>query len=191
MQLKTSFFLVLLGLSLILAAQLKVKIKVDPKIEKLKAETKQLAEVHADFSPSCFSYYSPILSGITDQYEAEYGVCVSNYDNATAAINTQWQAQREAMQNSIYNSCNSLQSCNNANSSLTAFECIANTSAEDSKIFYGISSNATDAAAKIKDQYNVAESQQTICINNAETVYVTQTTSTYEELNSCLKNGYV
>lgn len=57
---------------------------------------------------------------------------------------------------------------------------------DGAKIFYDISANATELAEKSKTDYNLVETNKSICVNEAERQYVESTTLCYTQLNECL-----
>lgn len=57
---------------------------------------------------------------------------------------------------------------------------------DGAKIFYDISANATELAEKSKTEYNLVETNKSICVNEAERQYVESTTLCYTQLNECL-----
>ncbi|EDW81143.2 uncharacterized protein Dwil_GK11180, partial [Drosophila willistoni] len=151
-----------------------------------------LADAHQDKTTICFNHYTPILSNLTKQYENDYNVCYDNYDNASEIIDAKYAPARNHFQNTILESCKSLYGCNvNSTSNYTAFDCIAEHAANQSKALYNLSANATDISAKIKEEYRVIDVQKEICINNAEWIYVVETADTYEELNACLRGDLI
>ncbi|EDW79663.1 uncharacterized protein Dwil_GK17899 [Drosophila willistoni] len=162
------------------------------KIQRLQVETETLAEAHQDKTTTCFNHYTPIFSNLTNQYEYDYNVCLDNYDNASEIIDAKYAPARNQFQNTILESCKSLYGCNvNSTSNYTAFDCIAEHAAEQSKALYNLSANGTEISAKIKEEYRVIDVQKEICINNAEWIYVVESADTYEELNTCLRGDLI
>ncbi|XP_068155126.1 uncharacterized protein [Drosophila tropicalis] len=171
---------------------LHLSLKNHVKIQRLQGESEMLAEAHQDKSTICFNHYTPILSNLTKQYQNDFDVCLKNYDNASSIIDAKFAPDRDEFQKTILGSCNSLYGCNvNSTRNLTAFDCIAEKAAEQSKALYNLSANATDISARIKEEYRVIDVQKEICVNNAEWIYVVESADTYEELNACLRGDII
>uniref|UniRef100_A0A6P4FI91 Uncharacterized protein LOC108051431 isoform X2 n=1 Tax=Drosophila rhopaloa TaxID=1041015 RepID=A0A6P4FI91_DRORH len=176
-----------------MASKLHVAIKPNSHIQELQVESRELAEAHADVSNRCFQIYTPILAAVADQYQTNFEACVTAFDNSTAAVNEKYSKDRQSVLEYASKGCaTSYCSCWTAQKQdldtvISRLECASTNSAKSSKIFYGISANATEIAVKITEEYQVLASRRDICMNNADRIYVEDTTDTYEKLNNCLK----
>ncbi|EDW58950.1 uncharacterized protein [Drosophila virilis] len=186
MFLKISVLLLGLSISYTLARRLPLSLTTNEKIQKLHSESLVLAEVHQDTSTICFSYYNPKLNLITVQYEVDYDSCISAYETSSKQVENCYKSARESIETSAFQSCSALYACNLASNAYNAFECASITAAEDAKIFYAISANATDAAIKSKSDYSRVDTTRNVCVSNAEKNYVENTSKVYGLLNSCL-----
>ncbi|XP_070853121.1 uncharacterized protein [Drosophila suzukii] len=194
-QSKILVFCLFLGLSL--ALKLHIPIRPDAHIQELQMESRELAATHSDFSTSCFLFYKPILANVAEDFEINYGACISALDNSTALVNTKYSQDRENIMRSASIGC-SYPSTNcqvwtfeqqDLDTVVSRLECASINSGDSSKTFYGISANATEIALKIKEEYRVLESQMLACTNDAQRAYVEDTADTYERLNHCLQYG--
>lgn len=175
-----------------LALKLHAPIRPNVHIQKLQAENRELAATHTDTSRSCFEFYSPQLSAVVAQYQTEFQYCTSNFTMAKEVIDKRYA---EPYNDIILQSTNSCSACcqvwteqqQTLEELLNRLDCASSVSAENSKIFYGISANATEIATKLEEAYLTIKTQEDICFNNAEVRYVTNTAETYEALNACLR----
>ncbi|XP_030369299.1 uncharacterized protein LOC115620272 [Scaptodrosophila lebanonensis] len=171
-----------------LAARHEFKIVVDPKIDRLKKQTDLLSASNPNQVPDCFNTYKPILTQATNQYETDFSKCSSTYDQASTQIDAQWASNLTQISQNVNTTCAEINNCANIVGYIEAFECFAELSAADSKAMYSISADAKNISSDIQNAYQTIDSQLAVCVNNAESTYVTSTTSTYEQLNACL-NG--
>ncbi|KAH8338416.1 hypothetical protein KR059_003279, partial [Drosophila kikkawai] len=169
-------------------------IKTNAHLAELQSESRELAATHADVSSTCFNIYRPILESVTTEYETSYGECVSAYDKSSDVIKSKYDPVRNDIIATTHNAC--YEACckvwqpeaeNDLETLIKRVQCAADVSTENSKIMYEVSSNATENAVKIEEEYRVVDTQRNICVNNAERNYVQDTTTTYEQLNACLK----
>ncbi|ALC46183.1 CG7567, partial [Drosophila busckii] len=191
---KLSLLLLLLGLSLgsTLAFHLQTSLKTSSKIQELQMESKVLAETHQDTSSMCFAYYSPQLSQVTDQYQADYDLCMTNYEhNKTVSVHQYYKNDLEQIETDVYRCSEAMLRCYDAETAIEAFECISTTAAEEAQIFYGVSSNATQVAAEVKLFYVKIDTELNKCVNSAERSYVENTSNVYDQLNACLRSNKI
>ncbi|EDW14806.1 uncharacterized protein LOC6573258 [Drosophila mojavensis] len=186
MTLKVIVVLMALTISVALARNLQPSLKAGQKIRQLHSESLALAETHQSTSTTCFSTYNPLLSQVASNYEVEYERCIQAYETCSSNIDNLYKSARLELESSVYQSCRSLSNCNMITNAYSAFTCASTTAAEDSKIFYSISANASDLAARSKADYIEAETAKSVCINLAEKNYVEDTSRVYGQLNNCL-----
>lgn len=172
--------------------KLHFSIKPNAHIAELQSESRELAATHADVSSACFFVYKPILENVATQYETNYGACVVAYDKASSLINAIYAPVRDdivATTTLTCNACCRVWTAEDVDLDILVkrVQCAADVSAENSKILYSLSANATENAVKIQEEYISVNLQRTICVNNAERDYVQDTTNTYEQLNACLR----
>ncbi|XP_017083027.2 uncharacterized protein LOC108115902 [Drosophila eugracilis] len=188
-------FCLFLGLSL--AVKLHFPIRPNAHIQELQSESKELAAAHSYASTRCFQIYTPILANVAEEYEINFGACLSSYDNATALVNGKYSGDRQDILRSASISCSYPNSncqvwtseAQDLGTVVSRLECASSNAAESSKTFYTISANATEIAVKIQEEYRTLDSQLEICTKNADRTYVETTSDTYEKLNDCLKYG--
>ncbi|XP_016952213.1 uncharacterized protein LOC108026032 [Drosophila biarmipes] len=194
-QTKILVFCLFLGLSL--ALKLHIPLKPDAHIQELQMESRELAAAHADYSASCFLFYKPILGNVAEEFETNYGACLSSFDKSTALVNAKYSQDHENILRSASIGC-SYPSTNcqvwtveqqDLDTVVSRLECASINSGDSSKTFYSISANATEIALKIKEEYRVLDSQKLLCTNEAQRAYVEDTADTYERLNHCLQYG--
>ncbi|KAH8267658.1 hypothetical protein KR026_000849 [Drosophila bipectinata] len=161
-------------------------------IQELQAENRELAVTHADSSRTCFDFYSPKLNAIVVQYETEFEYCTSNFTMAKEVIDNSYAGSYKEISDQATNSCSACcqawtKEQTTLEELLNRLECASSVSAENSKIFYSISANATEIATKLEEAYLTISTQKDSCLNKADFNYVTDTADTYEALNACLK----
>ncbi|XP_002136982.1 uncharacterized protein [Drosophila pseudoobscura] len=184
-----------LCLSIALAARLQAPAhKTQAHIQELKAESQDLASAHSQSSNLCFSNYLPILDTINTAYEIDFEACITTYESGSAAIDVKYSSDFQDIVNSAENSCRELQKCQYWSYSkmpledvLSGLDCATTVAADDAKVFYNISSTATELGAKIQGDYQIIDGKKDLCVNEAERRYVERTTNTYEQLNACLR----
>ncbi|EDW39092.1 GL13586 [Drosophila persimilis] len=184
-----------LCLSIALAARLQAPAhKTQAHIQELKAESQDLASAHSQSSNLCFSNYLPILDAINTAYEIDFEACITTYESGSAAIDVKYSSDFQDIVNSAENSCRELQKCQYWSYSkmpledvLSGLDCATTVAADDAKVFYNISSTATELGAKIQGDYQIIDGKKDLCVNEAERTYVERTTNTYEQLNACLR----
>ncbi|XP_017863492.1 PREDICTED: uncharacterized protein LOC108614056 [Drosophila arizonae] len=186
MSLKVIVVLLALTISVALARNLQPSLKAAQKIRQLHSETLALAETHQSTSTTCFSIYNPLLNQVASNYEVEYERCIQAYETCSSNIDNLYKSARLELESSVYQSCRSLSNCNMITNAYSAFTCASTQAAEDSKIFYSISANASDLAARSKADYIEVETAKSVCINLAEKNYVEGTSRVYGQLNNCL-----
>ncbi|KAH8258432.1 hypothetical protein KR038_011420 [Drosophila bunnanda] len=188
--------LYLLCLAVVLAAKvpkLYFSIKPNAHIVELQSESRELAATHVDVSSACFSVYKPILDSVATEYETSYGACVAAYDKSSGGIKSKYDPVRSDIMGTTQITCNACckvwlaEAEADLETLVQRVQCAAEVSAENSKILYSVSSNATENSVKIQEEYRVVDTQRDICVNEAERNYVQDTTTTYEQLNACLK----
>ncbi|XP_034488433.1 uncharacterized protein LOC117792410 [Drosophila innubila] len=179
--------LLLMGLGMAMAYRPQLSLKSDEEIDKLQRDSMVLAEEHKDISSKCFPIYNPQLNSISDQFEVEYDSCISAYEASTKSVDKTYKDARVEMEKKAYSSCQSLKYCDRSSKTLFGeIECAAARASDDAKIFYEISANAKDAAAKSKSDYRKVETTKDFCVNEAERKFVENTSKVYEQLNACL-----
>ncbi|XP_041452393.1 uncharacterized protein LOC121405547 [Drosophila obscura] len=184
-----------LCLSVALAARLQAPPhKPQAHIQELKAENQVLASAHSQGSNLCFNKYLPVLDTINAAYETDFVACISTYENATVAVHAKYTSDFEEIVNKSESSCSNLHACQYWSYStlpiedvLSGLDCANTVAADDAKTFYSISNTATELAAKIQADYLTIESTKDLCLVDAERNYVEATTTTYEQLNACLR----
>ncbi|XP_017041601.1 uncharacterized protein LOC108088365 [Drosophila ficusphila] len=198
MFLKQSFvlrFCLFLGVSLVSATKLHFAIRPNSHIVELQEESRELAATHAEVSGKCFAIYSPILSKVVEDFQVNYGACISAFDNGTAVVNEKYSDDRQSILRSANIGCSYpnancqvwTSEAQDLNVVISRLECASSNSGESAKLFYAISANATEIAAKIQEEYRLLTSKREICLNDANRSYVEDTADTYEELNACLE----
>ncbi|KAL7726858.1 hypothetical protein ACLKA6_001921 [Drosophila palustris] len=180
MTLKCSLVL-LLGLVIAVTGKLNV-----PKIQALKQQTTVLSEQNPKNAPGCFSVYIPRLDSISTQYELEITKCNKAFEEQIAVEDSYFSHHRSQLDRNGVDSCRAIIDCSSIVGYVEAFECFAKMGAEQSKSMLTLSANALQVAAELKESYQLFETKQTICLNNAEAKYVKDTTHEYEQLNSRL-----
>ncbi|KAH8251367.1 hypothetical protein KR032_009754 [Drosophila birchii] len=174
--------------------KLHFSIKPNAHIVELQSESRELAATHADVSSACFYVYKPILDSVATEYETNYGACVSAYGKSSDEIKSKYEPVRSDIMVTTSLACNACckvwlpdDDVTDLSSLIDRVQCAADVSAENSKILYSVSANATENSVKIAEEYRIVETQHDICVNDAERTYVQDTTTTYEQLNACLK----
>ncbi|KAH8283872.1 hypothetical protein KR054_003890, partial [Drosophila jambulina] len=173
--------------------KLHFSIRPNAHIAELQSESRELAASHSDVSSACFNAYKPILDSVATEYETSYGACVSAYDQSSAVIKAKYDPVRSDIMVTTHLTCNAC--CQvwlpdeepDLDTLVKRVQCAAEVSIDNSKILYSVSANATENAAKIEEEYRTVDTQRDICVNSAERSYVQDTTTTYEQLNACLK----
>lgn len=183
-------FCLFVGASLTL--KLHAPIRTSVHVQELQAENRQLAATHADTSKSCFEFYTPKLNSIVAQYETEFAYCTSNFTVAKEVIDKNYATPYNDIITQSINSCSACcqvwtEEQQTLEELLNRLDCASSVSAENSKIFYGISADATEIATKLEEAYLTIKTQRDTCSNNAQVTYVTDTADTYESLNACLR----
>ncbi|XP_043654921.1 uncharacterized protein LOC122621200 [Drosophila teissieri] len=194
-QAKILVFCLSLGLSL--AVKLQIPFRPDAHIQELQLQSRELAEVHSDHSTQCFLIYKPKLAKIADEFETNFAACILAYDNSTALINEKYAEERQSILRSANIGCSYPNSnCQvwtaeqqSLDTVVSRIECAAINSSDSSKIFYGISADATEIGVEIQKEYTLIESRKKVCLDDANRTYVEDTSKTYDLLNDCLKNG--
>eukprot|EP00099_Drosophila_melanogaster_P023829 NP_651699.1 uncharacterized protein Dmel_CG7567 [Drosophila melanogaster] len=180
------------GLSLSLVVKpSKLKLPTNKKILGLQQQTEELAARDPGTSVRCFDYYIPIINGLSAQYELDYNKCVKDYDTASELVLAAWNSTLFGIQASGDRGCNTFFDCSSIVDFVLAFECFANVGAEQSKIMYQVSANATEAAVQIKIHLQTLDSQLESCLNYSEKDFVEGTSLYYGELNKCLAGAPV
>ncbi|EDW53365.1 protein TsetseEP [Drosophila sechellia] len=179
-----------LSLSVVLKPS-KLKLPTNKKILGLQQQTEELAARAPGNSAPCFDYYIPIINGLSDQYQLDYNKCAKDYDTASELVLAAWNSTLFGIQASGDSGCNTFFDCSSIVDSVLAFECFANVGAEQSKIMYQVSANATEAAVQIKIHLQTLDSQLETCLNYSERDFVEGTAHYYEELNKCLAGAPV
>ncbi|EDV53215.1 protein TsetseEP [Drosophila erecta] len=175
------------GLSLgLMIKPSKLQLPTNKKILGLQQQTEELAARDPGTSIACFDYYIPLINGLSAQYEFDYNKCVKDYDYASQLIIDAWNSTLFGIQASGDSSCKSFFDCSCIVDSVLAFECFAKVGAEQSKIMYQVSANATEAAVQIKIHLQTVETKRESCFNYAERDFVEGTSLYYGELNKCL-----
>ncbi|XP_017041622.1 uncharacterized protein LOC108088384 [Drosophila ficusphila] len=164
----------------------KLKLPITKKIQQLQMETEEMAARDLATTQSCFGHYNPILNGVAVQFQEDYDTCEKNYANGSALITSAWNSTLYEIQGSGDQGCNTFFDCSSILDPVLVFECFANVGAEQSKIMYQVSANATEAATAIKILLVSLETEKESCQNTAERNYVEGTASTYEDLTQCL-----
>ncbi|KAH8356034.1 hypothetical protein KR200_008188 [Drosophila serrata] len=170
-------------------------IKPNAHIAELQSESRELAATHGDVSSACFYVYKPILDSVATEYETSYGACVSAYDKSSGEIKSKYDPVRSDIMGTTQMTCDAcckVWVAEEETELLTLVQrvqCAAEVSAENAKILYSISNNATENSVKIQEEYRIVGTQRDICVNDAERNYVQDTTTTYEQLNACLKGN--
>ncbi|KAH8356033.1 hypothetical protein KR200_008182, partial [Drosophila serrata] len=167
----------------------KLKLPTNKKILGLQQQTEVLAAQDPQKTQQCFNYYNPILSGITNQYEKNYGQCNQDHTTGSNQVILTFNRTLYDIQDAADQGCSAFWPCGSIVDYVEAFQCFANAAAEESKILYQVSANATDAAGNLKIHLQTLDTQLEICVNNAERDYVEGTTSSYEALKNCLDGG--
>ncbi|XP_043656020.1 uncharacterized protein LOC122621998 [Drosophila teissieri] len=193
---KLSLLAVVLAFGLVSGLSLSLKLKpsklqlpTTKKIHALQQQTDELAARDPATSIACFDYYLPILNALTDQYEQDYNKCLKDFENGKNLVIDAWNSTLFSIQAAGDSGCNTFFECSSIVDSVPAFECFARVGAEQSKIMYQVSANATEAAAQITIHLQTLESQLEICSNVASRDYVEGTALNYEELDNCLKGA--
>ncbi|EDW14807.1 uncharacterized protein LOC6573259 [Drosophila mojavensis] len=182
----TGSLVVLLGLAVMAAARLQI-----PKIQSLQHQAEVLSVQNPSNGPACFSFYRPMLDSIAEQYEAQYNLCNSQYEDQAVIEYAKWQQPREQLTSRGRNSCGRIDNCASIVSAVQAFECYAEVGSDESKTMYGISANAIEMLTDMEALYQKLISAKDICINNAERTYVEFTATVYEALNDCLSGKII
>ncbi|KAH8251368.1 hypothetical protein KR032_009755 [Drosophila birchii] len=177
-----------LNLNLNLSPNSKLKLPTNKKILGLQQQTEVAALRDPQTSQQCFSYYTPILSGITERYEKNYAQCESDHRTGHAQVILTFNRTLYDIQDAADQGCNAIWPCGSIVNYVEAFQCFASAAADESKILYQVSADATEAAGNLKLHLQTLDTQQDICVNSAERDYVEGTSSTYEALTKCL-NG--
>ncbi|XP_017083090.1 uncharacterized protein LOC108115965 [Drosophila eugracilis] len=167
----------------------KLKLPTNQKILGLQQQTDMLAARDPSSSKSCFDYYIPILNGVVDQYELAYAKCEKNFETAKELVKESFNSTLYGIQQAGDSGCNTFFDCSSIVDYVQAFECFAKVGAEQSRIMYQVSANATEAATNISIHFQTLETQKESCQNLAERDYVEGTADAYVNLNSCLYGG--
>ncbi|KAH8283873.1 hypothetical protein KR054_003889, partial [Drosophila jambulina] len=170
-------------------SNLKLKLPINKKVLGLQQQTEVLAVRDPQTTQQCFNYYSPVLSGITDRYEKNYGQCSQDHSTGSAQVILAFNRTLYDIQEAADQGCNAFWPCGSIVDYVEAFQCFASAAADESKILYQVSANATEAAGNLKIHLQTLDTQLEICVSSAEREYVEGTTSTYEALNKCLNGG--
>ncbi|KAH8271265.1 hypothetical protein KR018_005309 [Drosophila ironensis] len=169
----------------------KLKLPFNRKLNSLQQQTEILAATEPQLSQACFAYYSPIVDAIMGQYEFEYNQCNTSYNSSSTNIVSAWNSTLWAIQASGDQGCNVFTDCSTIVNNKQAFECYANEGASQSKVLYQVSADAVNATAYLKISLQELTGQLDSCVNSAQVAYVQDTSSTYEQLNACLKGAAI
>ncbi|KAH8258433.1 hypothetical protein KR038_011419, partial [Drosophila bunnanda] len=178
-----------LNLKLNLKPNSKLKFPSNKKILGLQQQTEVLAARDPQTTQQCFNYYNPILSGIADRYEKNYGQCNQDYSTGSDQVILTFNRTLYDIQEAADQGCAAFWPCGSIVDYVEAFQCFANAAADESKILYQVSANATEAAGNLKIHLQTLDTQLEICLNSAERDFVEGTSVTYEALNKCLNGG--
>ncbi|XP_017021880.1 uncharacterized protein [Drosophila kikkawai] len=171
------------------SGKLKLKLPTNKKIHGLQQQTEVLAVRDPQTTQQCFNYYTPILSGITDRYEKNYGQCNQDHSTGSELVILTFKWTLYDIQEATDQGCKTFWPCGSIVDYVEAFQCFASAAADESKIMYQVSADATEAAGNMKIDLQTLDTQLELCVTSAEREYVEGTIATYEDLNKCLNGG--
>ncbi|XP_017100897.2 uncharacterized protein [Drosophila bipectinata] len=167
----------------------KLKLPITKKLESLHQQTEVLAALEPTKSQSCFNYYTPILNKYTFRYEVDFDLCLSVFNSSSTEVTEAWNSTLYQIQNGGDKGCSEFKECRSFSDLDLAFRCFAESGAEQSKVLFQVSANVTEVASFVKISLLTLQTQLDSCVNHAQREYIEDTSSTYEQLNNCLKGA--
>ncbi|XP_061393752.1 UV excision repair protein RAD23 homolog [Musca vetustissima] len=136
---------------------------------------------------ACFNDYMVKSNEIGETYSEDYNLCLVNAKDGRKLIEEEMKVERSAIVQSAQEVCQSVQTCNNMNSTLGIFSCHADIGAKTTKSVYSISGNASEYASIMHEKFRLIDLRHDQCCKSAERKYVEDTALVYRHLQDCLE----
>ncbi|KAM8714382.1 hypothetical protein ACLKA7_014502 [Drosophila subpalustris] len=147
--------------------------------------------VSPDVTSQCFALYLPMLNEVAATFSSSYQACITTANNQLAQLTAEAQKDQLTYQQEVSGLCSAFASCDNStgNDTTKFFNCYADAAQGDVSLIYDISTNAASTASTLAAAMKATMDTEYQCTNTTESNYVRDTATTYDLLDSCLKNG--
>ncbi|XP_034654812.1 mucin-5AC [Drosophila subobscura] len=139
----------------------------------------------------CLAYYVPAMNAVSEQFDTDTKLCLSEAQAKAEAIKDATQPNRTAIEDSGTSSCSALNACSNIQDAESYFKCTAAAGSDNAKSMFTISANSNELVSQIQETTRQITVWQYDCTNQTAREYAENSAVVYESMNACLAGADV
>ncbi|BFG05877.1 mucin-5AC [Drosophila madeirensis] len=158
---------------------------------RLVMQSRDLGSDDSSHTLDCLAYYVPAMNAVSEKFDTDTKLCISEAKAKTEAIKDTTQPNRTAIEDSGTSSCSALNGCSNIQDAESFFKCTAAAGSDNAKSMFTISANSNELVSQIQETTRQIRVWQYDCTNQTAREYAENSGVVYESMNACLAGADV